>query len=566
MKLEEKISQILIDNGFNFKIQFSTPPNPQMGDLAFPCFELAKAQGKNPIECAKELMVLLNSNLCGKNKMVEKVVALGPYVNFYFDAKVLAKEVLSSASKKDFGENKFGKGKKAMVEFAHPNTHKAFHIGHLRNITTGESLSRILANAGYKVSRVNYQGDVGLHIAKCMWGILRVKKEYLETKKKSIDERAEFLGKVYAVGGQAYEKDEEAKKEIVALNEKIYNQSDKKINTIYKDTRKWSLDYFAKIYKRVGVKFDRLYFESQVFKRGRELVLEGVKNEILKQSQGAVIFEGEKYGLHNRVFLNSQGLPTYEAKDLALAELQMKEYQPDIIFHVVAKEQTEYFRVLFKALEYILPKTKDKEKHLVYGWVTLKEGKMSSRTGQVVLGEWLLGEVKNKIKEIVQDHGIKNKELVAEKVAVAAVKYTFLHTSTSNDIVFSINESVSLTGDSGPYLLYIIARIKSILKKAKKAKDYKGNEYLPELVEKNLLNKLVEFNEVTQKAAAEFDPSKIAHYLLDLAQNFNNFYSHCPVLKAEGEVLSFRLNLIKVVEKVMTKGLYLLGIEAVEEM
>ncbi len=564
MKLEEKILQILSANGLNFNVQFSTPPNPQMGDLSFACFELAKAQGKNPVECAKELAVLLN--LCGENKIVEKVVALGPYVNFYFDAKVLAKEVLFFASKKDFGENKFGKGKKAMVEFAHPNTHKAFHIGHLRNITTGESLSRILANAGYKVSRVNYQGDVGLHIAKCMWGILRSEKEYLETKKKSIDDRAEFLGKVYAVGGQAYEKDEQAKKEIVLLNEQIYNQSDKKINVIYKDTRKWSLDYFAKIYKRVGVNFDRLYFESQVFKRGRELVLEGVKNEILKQSQGAVIFEGEKYGLHNRVFLNSQGLPTYEAKDLALAELQMKEYKPDIIFHVVAKEQIEYFRVLFKALEYILPKSQNKEKHLVYGWVTLKEGKMSSRTGQVVLGEWLLDEVKDKIKEIVRDHDIKNKEIVAEKVAVAAVKYTFLHTSTSNDIVFSINESVSLTGDSGPYLLYIVARIKSILKKTIRIKNYKVKEYIPELIEKNLLNKLSEFDEIAKIAAIEFDPSQIAHYLLDLAQNFNNFYAHCPVLKTEGEILFFRLNLIKVVEKVMTKGLYLLGIDTVEEM
>lgn len=560
-----QIIKLLKDVGVNEEIKLTPPPKPEMGDLAFGCFGLSKVWKKNPAECAQELVQKLSVLKLSKFGL-EKIVAMGPYVNFYLDAKVLAKEILTTTQKKDFGTNKLGKGKKIMVEFAHPNTHKAFHIGHLRNITTGESLCRIFLNAGYKVVRVNYQGDVGLHIAKCLYGISQNKNVNIKNQNWTVDTKARFLGESYVSGSKAYEDDEAAKKEISAINEKIYNQSDKKINAIYKDTRKWSLDYFEKIYQRLGVKFDRLYFESEVFKRGRELVQQGVKKEILKQSQGAVIFEGEKHGLHNRVFLNSQGLPTYEAKDLALAELQFKECKPDIIFHVVAKEQTEYFRVLFKALEYILPKSKDKEKHLIYGWVSLKEGKMSSRTGNVILGEWLLDEVKNKIKEIVKDHDIKNKELVAEKIAVAAVKYSFLHTGANNDIVFSINESVSLTGDSGPYLLYIVARISSIIKKAGRVGKYNISKYIPELTEKHLLNKVSEFEDVGLKAAVEADPAKIAHYLLDLAQSFNNFYAVCPVLKAEKDVLNFRLNLIATVAAVMRRGLFLLGIDTVEEM
>ncbi len=564
MNIKNEIKKLLQSAGVEGDIKITTPPRSEMGDLSFAVFGTTAHQGLRQIgELVGKMNKIKNDN--GFN-FIDKIAQAGHYINFFLNPKTLAKNVLSAVDKKDFGRSKSGKGQKIMVEFAHPNTHKAFHIGHLRNITTGESMSRIFENAGYKVVRANYQGDVGLHIAKCMWGIARTMDEYEATKKKSAEEKAKFLGRVYALGGQAYEKDEQTKKEIVDLNEKIYAGGDKELNKIYKETRQWSLDYFEIIYKRVGTHFDRLYFESEVFERGIGIVEDCVKKGILEASQGAVIFAGEKYGLHNRVFLNSKGLPTYEAKDLALAELQLKEYNPKVIFHLVAKEQTEYFRVVFKALEFVLPKSKGREEHLVYGWVSLKEGKMSSRTGNVVLGEWLLDEVKNKIRELVKDHEIKDAEEVTEKVAMAAVKYSFLRTGATNDIAFDINESVSLTGDSGPYLLYIVARIKSIFRKYGQRL---GKLAIPEVIEpaeKNLLNQIVEFEEVAARAAKEHDPSKIAHYLLDLAQSFNNFYNLCPVLKSEGVALSFRLHLIKAVEQAMTKGLYLLGIETVEEM
>ncbi len=552
------------------KIELTVPPNPEMGDLSFACFDIAKRKNKNPAEVAKEIKKELDSRrslprtvIRGGNDKIERIEAVGPYVNFYLDGAELARLVLGNKK-----EKKKKKKEKIMVEFAHPNTHKAFHIGHVRNIITGESLARILENAGYKVIRTNYQGDIGLHIAKCLWGVLQIRNPKSEIRNfKTLEEKIKFLGEAYARGGQAYEKDEQAKQEIIALNEKIYYQ-DKTIKKLYQTTRKWSLEYFDKIYKRLGTKFDRLYFESEVFKRGRELVAEFIKKEIFKQSQGAVIFEGSKYGLHDRVFLNSKGFPTYEAKDLALAELQFKEYDPDKIYHVVAKEQSEYFKVLFKALEFTLPKSKGKEAHLVYGWVQLKEGKMSSRTGQVVLGEWLLDEVEKKIAEIMRDREIKDKEKIIRKIANAAVKYSMLKTGIQNDIAFDINESVSLEGDSGPYLLYIVARINSILKKTKKQKNKKTKIFNIKysIFEKQLLLKLAEFEEVAERAAEEKNPSIIAKYLFSLAQAFNSFYQNCPVLQAEGETRIFRLQIIKSVVQAMKKGLYLLGIETVEEM
>ncbi len=578
--LRDAITKILSNIGIN-NVELTVPPRSEMGDLSFACFGLAKEWKKSPAEAALELKSKIpakgGSASGGKNqksKIIERIENIGPYVNFFLNPAVLAREVLAMAGKKDFGQSKIGRGQKIMVEFAHPNTHKAFHIGHLRNITTGESLARIFTNAGYKVVRANYQGDVGLHIAKCLYGILKITNSKLQIpnkfqipKFKTIDERVKFLGEAYAAGHKAYEESAEAKKEIEAINEKIYSKN-KEIKKLYKETRKWSLEYFNKIYQRVGVKFDRLYFESETFERGKKLVLANLKKGIFKESEGAIIFEGEKYGLHNRVFITGKGLPTYEAKDVALAETQMKEYKPDAIFHVVAREQTAYFQVLFKALEMIFPAIKGKESHLLYGWVSLKEGKMSSRAGNVVLGEWLLDTVKEKIAEVMKEHEIKNRDEVVEKVAVAAVKYMFLRTGASNDIVFGLEESVSLTGDSGPYLLYIVARIKSILRKLG-IRNWKLEIAAVDSVqsaEKKLLLDLSNFPEITEAAAAVCDPSKIAHYLLDLAQDFNNFYNGCPVLQSEGATRDFRLALIKVVADTMTRGLYLLGIEAVEEM
>lgn len=561
--IRKEIHDLLHKAGVAGDIELSTPPKSDMGDLAFPCFAIAKEQGKNPAELAKEIAEKITPT-----DTVEKIQAFGPFVNFFISAHALAEMVLDDIDE-NYGKLELGKKKKVMVEFAHPNTHKAFHIGHLRNIITGESVVRILENAGYEVVRGNYQGDVGMHIAKCMYAILESHKEdVMNLDAKPLAERIEFIGKVYAEGAQAFEKSDEVKEIVRDLNTDIYEQNDN-VKDVYQITRAWSLEYFDTIYKRVGSHFDRFYFESEVFARGVEIVQQFVKKGIFRESEGAIIFPGSEHGLHDRVFITGKGYPTYEAKDIGLGELQFSEHALDEIIHVVGKEQTDYFKVVFKALEQTLPESKGKEYHLNYGWVDLKDGKMSSRTGNVVLGEWLLDEVEQKVRDVIADRELQNKDEVVQKIGLAATKYAFLKTHVHNDIKFDLNESVRLEGDSGPYLLYIIARIKSIVKKSQITNNKNQTNYNLQIthVEKQLLLKLAQYPKVTQLAVEQYDPSKIAQYLFDIAQAFNSFYAQCPVLDVEDkQVELFRLALIKKVETVMVLGLSLLGIESVDEM
>ncbi len=549
------------------------PPSPETGDFSFACFSLAKKMRKSPNEIAGEL-----ANRIKPCQTVKSVEAAGPYVNFKLREKKLAKNVLNEIVKqKDkYGAVKLGNPLKPaagrlriIVEFAHPNTHKQFHIGHLRNIITGESVCRILENAGCKVARANYQGDVGMHIAKCIWGVSKKPKEFAAVAEKDLDAKIAFLGRAYSSGSMSYEKSKKAKAEINEINKRVY-QNDKSIRKIYHETRKWSLQCFDKIYKRVGVRFDRLYFESEVFAEGKKIVLQNIKKGIFKTSEGAVIFEGGRHGLHNRVFITSDGYPTYEAKDMALAKLQFKEYNPAEILHVVGSEQVEYFKVIIRALELVLPKSKGREKHLQYGWVRLKKGKMSSRLGKVLLGEWLLDEVKSAVGKIAENtEGIRDKNALSEKVSLAAVKYSMLKNGLARDIAFDIKESISLSGNSGPYLQYTYARIQSILRKAGKAKFKNTEIQLTASLreeEKQIILKLSLFPETAREAAEKYEPSLIAKYLFELAREFNDYYHKVPVLKAGANEKKFRLALIQTVAVVIEKGLDLLGIETVERM
>jgi len=490
--------------------------------------------------------------------------------------------------------------KTIMVEFAHPNTHKAFHIGHLRNITTGECIVRLLEANGNRIIRANYQGDVGLHIAKALYGILQItdyKKQMAD--KKTIQDKVTFLANAYVAGNKAYEEDGEAKQKINAINKQIYAK-DPTIYDLYKETRQWSLDYFDTIYKRVGSHFDRFYFESESFDIGKKLVTEYVEKGVFEKSDGAIIFPGKKYGLHNRVFITSEGNPTYEGKDVGLAKLQFNEYHPDQIIHCVASEQTEYFKVIFEAISQVFPETKGKEYHLIYGWVRLKEGKMSSRSGNVVLGEWLLDETKKEMASILNtgDRGYtkQQKEDIAEKTSLAAVKYAFLKVSTTQEIAFDIKESVNINGDSGPYLLYAYARCRSVIQKremrgqnTEKSEeilhsvqdnineardDIKPDQKIPDNPsgfrddtlfaqeeKRNLMRLLFFFPEIVENAGEKCAPNILCSYLFDLSQTFNLFYAKYPILGNE-----FRLSLTQKTAETLKQGLYLLGIETIERM
>ncbi len=505
---------------------------------------------------------------------IEKIEIAGPgFLNIHFSkAKLstLALELLFSKDSANIRQKstKLKKGKTIMVEFAHPNTHKAFHIGHLRNIITGECIVRLLEAIGNKVVSANYQGDVGMHIAKCLYSILTMLNAKCPMPNEApIQEKVSFLGKAYAAGSKAFDEDPAAKSEIERINKQIYAK-DAGVFPLYEKTRAWSFEYFDHIYKRVGSTFDRLYFESEVYELGKKLVEDGITKGIFEKSDGAVIFPGKKFGLHNRVFITKEGNSTYEAKDMGLGKLQFKEYHPDLIIHCVSSEQTGYFQVIIEALAQLLPETKGKEQHLVYGWVRLKKGKMSSRTGKVVLGEWLIDTVKEEIRIKVLDNISKHKDSdifdvndISETLAIAAVKYSFLKVGTTQEISFDIHESINLHGDSGPYLLYTYARCRSVLRKAPLRQGFAGQASSLTPEERSLARLLLYFPEIVEEAAQLYAPNILCTYLFTLAQAFNLFYQKCPILEQP-----YRLQLTDATARVLKKGLYLLGIQTVERM
>lgn len=581
-----QIQTVLANIGID-QAELATPPNSEMGDFAFPCFQKAKAEGKNPAEVAIEIAQQLNDVFqkedMKQSSLIREVKAFGPYVNFFLDEKELARFVLSGMGE-NYGEHDIGSGKQVLIEFGCPNPMKVFHLGHLKNLITGEAVVRTFENAGYDVVRTNYQGDVGMHIAKVLWGVLHgetfgangswdtADKTMTEISKLGLEERIAIVGKAYAEGATAYEAGGAVEDDIRHLNELVY-EKDPRIQTVYNTARQWSLEYFDTIYKKLDSHFDKMYFESETFERGIELVQEGKDRGIFRESEGAIIFSGSEYDLHDRVFINSKGYPTYEGKELALAEKHFSDFDPHMVIHVVGKEQTGYFQVVIKALEQLMPQTTGREYHLVGGYLQLKGNqKMSSRSGNVISGDALIGEVEEGIQAILanreETHDLP--EDVVATITAASLKYAMLKANVSEDVAFDMEETVSTSGDSGPYLLYIVARINSILDKIQDTRSKQfpisNFQFLISLEEKQLLLILAEYTEVTKKAVESYDPSHVAKYTFELAQAFNAFYANCPVLDAEADVQAFRVALIRAVRDVMTRGLLLLGIETVERM
>lgn len=504
---------------------------------------------------SKEILAKLKSEESLK-KIVSEISMAGPgFINISIQNKVLSKHI----DKVLMGNwEKSLQGKKICVEYTDPNPFKEFHIGHLYSNIVGESIAKIFEANGAKVWRADYYGDVGMHVAKSVWGMeQKIKKEKIkitDLEKKSIKDRQGFLGQGYALGVREFEASEEIKKEITALNQKIYDL-DPEVKELYQAGLKWSLEYFETYYQRLGTKFDGYYPESKVAKMGLKLVEKGLEMGVLEKSQGAVVFKGEKYGLHTRVFLNKLGLPTYEGKELGLAPAKYADFKYDRSVMVVGKEIQEYFKVLLKVLTLILPDLGKKTKNICTGMVKLSEGKMSSRSGNVITVEWLLDEAKQRIKK-----EYKCEDELAEKVGQAAIKYALLKSNIGNDLVFDFKTSISLEGNSGPYLQYTYARCQSVL-----AKSHLRGESLQvgecNLEEKQLLQWLSRFDEVLIKAAEELAPNIVAMYLYDLAQTFNSFYNKHKIADNR-----FRLNLTDQTAKIIKQGLEVLGIAAPEKM
>lgn len=522
--------------------------------------KLAKQLKKSPLDIATSIAKKLQPD-----SIIEKVVVAPPgFINIFLTIDyAIQQALLAAAHTFSIPSFHYGDHKRVIFEFAHPNTLKLFHIGHLRNITTGEALSRIFAAAGNTVIRANYQGDVGMHIAKTLWEIRNiVEKSGLDSLRElPLREKIATIGKAYAAGNAAFESDEASKAEIIDINKKIYTK-DPEIMPLWEETRKWSLDYFDTIYKLVDTTFDRFYFESQMAERGVTLSKEAVEKGILKEDDGAIIFDGSSHGLDTRVFVNRLGYPTYEGKELALAEKEFSENGSiDRLTHVLGGEQISFSQVTFKVEELLGIIKPEQKHHLVYGKVDVKNQKMSSRKGNVIEGEWLIEEAKKTITS-----AFETDDDTAQKLAIAAVKYEFLKNGILTRVDFDLESAVNIHGKSGPYLLYTYVRTQSILKKVLPTAPAQSKQSEFALEEQALFRFIAHYTETIEQAARNTAPNLIAGYLYDLAQLFNAFYQKHPILKAESPQLETRLLLTRATGSVLKHGLQLLGIETVKKM
>lgn len=546
-------------------------PEPTFGDYSSNvAMVLAKSTGQSPKDLA---LAIKNKILEQANPDIKDIQVAGPgFINFYFADEFLAvslKEI--NSSQEIFGQTGALAGQKVMIEFTDPNPFKEFHIGHLMSNTVGEAISRLIEENGAETKRACYQGDVGMHVAMTLWGMLKLEAE-LPKEEALISEKIKFLGRAYAFGATEYkEGSENAKDGIAIINKKIYKGSDPKLKELYDLGLKWSLDYFETIYARLGTKFEYYFFESETAEIGQKMVEEGLAKNIFEKSEGAVVFHGEKFDphLHTRVFLNAEGLPTYEAKELGLAKLKAGKHPADIYISVTGNEINDYFKVVLRAMQELMPDLALKIKHLSHGMLRLPDGKMSSRTGDVITAESLIADVKEKVLEKIKERDLSEEEKnnIADKVAVGAIKYSILKQAIGKDIIFDFEKSLSFEGDSGPYLQYTYARALSVLKKADKSDGAEKPEdelrALP--ASARTLNALLcRLPEVTEDAYRELAPQHIVSYLIEVASAFNSFYAQNQIIGSDHE--AYFLALTRATSIVLKNGLNLLAIPVLEKM
>jgi len=524
----------------------------QFGDVATNvALQLSKQLAKNPREVAEEIAHKLR-----ETNMYREVTVAGPgFINLR----------LTDAALLDLAHSGIGQslaGVHTVVEYSCPNAFKELHTGHLYQTIFGDILCRILEAAGAEVSRTSFGGDVGLHVAKCLWGIVATLEgefpEKLDLVESTPFARARWISQCYVRGAGAYESDEQAKQAIDELNVRIYdfhkdNDHESNLAQMYWTTRQWSFDYFTAFYDMIHVDQMRYIPESSTMPIGMRIVNEQLEKGNLQHSEGAVVFIGdEDKHLHTRVFVTSRGLPTYETKDIGAIWLEREEYHFDRRLILTGNDQKEYMRVVFAAAEIFDPTLTGTMTHLTNGTVRFGDGtKMSSRLGNVSRAIDVIDIVREKVRELIQD------ESMVDDVALGAVKYVFAKYRIGGDIAFDIEETVSLAGNSGPYIQYAHARACSIVAKASKQSTLEG-EY--DDSERALLAKIGEYSEVVEHAATELTAHGICSYLYELAQEFNRFYEKSRIVGDEREAL--RLGLVELYRDTLARGLGLLGIVA----
>jgi arginyl-tRNA synthetase len=532
--------------------------------------KLAGKLGKSPMEIAEKMQKDILENSLAQD-WIEKMEVVKPgFVNFYFNQKAfkdVLKNVLKEGDKYGFLDLK--KGQKVMVEFGQPNTHKAITVGHLKSAISGLAMVKIFENLGAEVIKANFFGDVGMHVAKSTWGMMQ-KEIPADFDDWDSVEKMKFIDKSYVEGARAFEEDPEAEKEIRKINRDIYKKEDNENYQWYQKIRDWSIEHQDSFFKEIGIEYDRQYPESEIYQEAIEIVNQ-YRDKIFTESQGAVIYEGEKEGLNNWVFLTSEGNPTYSAKDLALANKKFEEYDLDLAIVTTSVEQTDYFKAIIKILEKIDQNFVGRYKHIPFGWLLMDGKKTSSRMGKTAKAMDILNEAKELAeKQIATDkeYSLEEKKEIVGKVALGGLKFMILSREFHKDINYDPEEFIKLNGFSGPFIMYSYVRINSIVKKSGKVDlsnldDLKfENKY-----EKQLSSALMMYKDTVTRVGEEIAPHLMCVYLYEVAQKFNGFYENCPIQGAENEIQKkSRLVLAKATGQVLKNGLALLGIDVLERM
>ena len=523
----------------------------------------ANKAGTNPRELAEKIVAEIETG-----DEIRKIEVAGPgFINFVLSRDFFTQSVQEILDTEKFGSNESLVGKKVMLEYTDPNPFKQFHIGHLMTNAIGESLARIYEAHGATAIRANYQGDVGMHVAKAIYGIGQLGDMPNATEPLSV--RTKFLGDAYVAGAKAYEEDEHAKEPIHAINKAVYEKNDADVNETYALGRAWSLEHFEEIYETLGTTFNHYFFEGDVADDGIALVKEYLEKDVFEDSDGAVVYKGEKDGLHTRVFLNSEGLPTYEAKEIGLMK-QKFATEPDMdeSITITANEQKEYMKVVYAAAKHIWPDYIEKSTHIVHGMMTGPGGKkMSSRRGEVITGESLLAEVQEVAREKITEAGkvAEVTDALVEQISVAAIKYMILKQDSTKNIIFDLDQALSFEGDSGPYLQYTYARAQSALAKGKLESLVPDVTVVPE-EHTNLERLMYRFPEVVQLSLSDHAPHHITQYLIDLAREFNSFYGNTTLVDTDSEYSPYRLAMTAAAATIIKNGLDMLGIKVAERM
>jgi len=537
------------------------PPQPEFGDLASRiCFSLSKKLKKSPAQIADEIVSQIKIT---KDSLISRVQSRTGYINFFYNYPFLSNIVLRQilTEKEKFGLNKIGKQKKVMVEFSQPNPVHPMHIGHSRSTFLGDSLSNILDFLNYEIIRANYMNNTGLQVAKLVTAYQLWGKNKQPTGKPDL-----WLWKLYVKFHEETEKDLRIEEKARNTLRKFEIEHDEKTIKVWNKVVNWCIEGFKETYKKLGINFDIYLFENEYRKSGKKNVEKAIKKGIaFKSDEGTIVADLEKYGLASCIVLRSDETGLYATSDLGMTPYKFEKYKLDKSIWVVASEQDLYFKQLFKILELLGYSWVKNCYHFSYDLVHLPEGKMSSREGKAVMIDEVMEKLTNNIlKEVNKKNpklSKKEKEDIAEKIAIGAFKYNILKVEPHKTITFDWDRMLSFEGDTGPYLQYAHVRVDKILQKAGK---WKENYSVKELTKQeiNLVKKLMQFPDVVEQSGKDMRPHYICNYAHELSDLFSDFYHSCPVIKAETEDLrNFRLTLVKAVKITLKNSLTLLGIE-----